>query len=574
MKLKTCSNSINPCTSFFNFTVRKNIGFAALAAAFALFISPYFLSRTISNSLEYSKEEFYVADALFRGVEIAALICGMLFFLLLILINFKYLNSKSSVDFFGALPLTRNEMFISRFFGTYICSLLPVTAAYIGLWILSTFKTVQINSTPILLPYFYTILCILAIGFFGMVFMVSCGNLFDAVFSFLAVNAGLIFVFVIINDACDLFLMGYSDTSIIIKACPLVAFTEKLYEMFGINPTFTVSDIIKTVIFAAVFFIVSLKLYKIRKNEKAKEPYAFAYLKYIVIGIAAQVGYVVFGAIFADGYNSASLGSVFNAQVIFVGIIGGALFAIIAGAIVNRGFYNLKKAVIPSVAAVLLVYAIYGLTALDITGYEKRVPKTDDVQKVTMSVMHNSFPVDDVQQVIDFHKSVVKNGDADNLYDDSDSKFIAYSVQIDYNLKNGKKLTRSYNLDSFSAESEMCNKILTENIGKKYLDELDKTDNKIFSLGLSRYENDENYNAFGLSKEEVRKIITMYSEEFKTVDYINDRDLFNTNIYIYGDDYKKYTDNFQLSLSLDDSKSELVQYILGLPSIEKAEIEK
>lgn len=101
----------------------------------------------------------------------------------------------------------------------------------------------------------------------------------------------------------------------------------------------------------------------------------------------------------------------------------------------------------------LLIYIgvsalVFGLSLFDVFGIEKKVPDIDNVKSATVSYDHSlQFELDDskqIEQFINIHKEIInsksdiiKNGD----FNENEN---SCTIEISYNLKNGKTLRRSY----------------------------------------------------------------------------------------------------------------------------------
>ena len=116
MILKTSSNKLNPAINFFKTSLKKQSGFVLLSLVISLLICPGVILKNISdNTINITKDNTYEMQWLVDGFTTGIFVFSLAVMLLLLFVNFGFLYSKKASDVFHSLPLTRNELLITRF---------------------------------------------------------------------------------------------------------------------------------------------------------------------------------------------------------------------------------------------------------------------------------------------------------------------------------------------------------------------------------------------------------------------------------------------------------------------------
>lgn len=124
-------------------------------------------------------------------------------------INFAFLYSRSSSDFFHSLPTTRTGLLLARLISSVLPIIIPVTLVYGAMCGLKISKYVECSVKPILKGYAFNLLILFALAAFSLIFMICAGSIFDLIISFFTFNAGIVLVQIINSSLCSYFLRGY-----------------------------------------------------------------------------------------------------------------------------------------------------------------------------------------------------------------------------------------------------------------------------------------------------------------------------------------------------------------------------
>ncbi len=458
MTLKTFSNK-NSTLGLFLFTLRQNLGLIILSVIGMLLVCPGYILMQLNKYYDRLNQDFYELNNILLAFGVAACIVGAIGVVVYNIINFMYLYSKKSSDVFHAVPLTRTELLLSRSLAGLVSTLIPLIVGYISLSLIAVFTSWIIADLEILAILFMYNIFIMLIAFsLSLIFLVCAGSVFDFALSIGIINIGLLLLPHIISVFAEEFLFGYTYSVVEnIMKC----FSPIYYYVFAVAdftnrastyergysltrpPLFNsneITAIIVTVVLVAIFVTAAILLYKRRNAEKAGNAYAFKFI-YVISNLllSFEVGFGV-GMIFSD----MNLWS----PAFWIFTVAGAFIASVAfGAISERGFKGYKKSLIvggASAAAVLLLTVCY---AVDITGFETRVPQNDKILTVEANIQGFTVELtgDDVKYVTDFHKKITEEYDiAHHEMQEKDNDYQTSHANLIYKMKNGTTINRSY----------------------------------------------------------------------------------------------------------------------------------
>lgn len=461
MTSKIFSNKQNSALGLFLFTIRQNIGLIIMSVIGTLLLCPGYLLIEVNEYHDRMSKAFYELNSVISYFGIAACVVGVIGIVVYNIINFSYLYSKKSSDVFHSLPLTRTELLLARSLAGFVSVMIPIIIGYIAVLSIVLFTPWIIADLEILAVLFmYNIFVMLIAWSMSLLFMICAGTVFDYALSIGIVNGGLLIFPHIISVFAEKFLLGfgYSVPDNLLKcSSPIyyyvftigdfmnrtskyqIGYAYKKPPLFNSNE---VIAIVVTVLLLAVLLTASILLYKRRNAEKAGNAYAFKFV-YIVSNLllSFEVGFGV-GSIFSDIEPSSPIFWIFS-------VIGALMASVAFGAISERGFKTYKKSLVVggvSAAAILLLTAGF---AVDVIGYEKRVPEIDKVISVRADVQ--GFTVEltgkDIEYVTKLHKKLVNEYDI--AYEEMEEKIEEYGYNIyyasfEYTLKNGTTLKRNY----------------------------------------------------------------------------------------------------------------------------------
>lgn len=407
---------------FLNFILVVNSGYYSPNRA------PDYYYRRFMNNFTFSYL-FAIGFGAFMGIKL-----------------FAYLDKSNSVSCMHGFPFTRRKLYLSHITSGFILTVIPAVIITALVFIISL-QPESYFTTECALGFFGVYMIYAFIGFSISAFsMAVCGNLVaSALFTIFigAIPAALIGFFEYICNNC---LYGYVSSEISIDILEfLYVFPNALF------PT----GFITYLVLGIIFLVCGYFVYKIRPLENCEEVVAFRKMRYFFI--------------FAVGLCAGMISYLFLSQVLgteslltmlplgIAGIIGANMFA--------RKTVSLKGSAKYIIIYSVIVWLVSISISSDIFGFEKRVPKTDDVEYVEVDANGRNFYYYDglydvlpdyklrteqeIDIVRDLHTAYI--GDEDIEYRSSSvnwSRNEIYSsnyIKITYKLKNGSTVMRSYN---------------------------------------------------------------------------------------------------------------------------------
>ena len=460
MTLRALKIKKNPALGLLRVTVQKNTGGIILLSIAMLIFCPGFFIANLSK--EIFRPEYYtspdVLDAVYGITTVisSVLVCAANY------VNCAYLYKKSSSDVFHALPITRGGTLFARAAAGFISVFIPVTIGYIALAFLGIpYPAYAVGTlSQIASAYLVNLLFMLAFSGYSLIFIVCAGSGFDFIVSFGGLNIAVFAVCAIINGLCEDYLSGFVSefeglmrifSPVFNLAKRGVVFAEGRYTFKGMGNT--VFGILE---FAAAFFIIAALLYRYRKSERCEHAYAYKFI-YVLCGVLAGIcgGYAL-SEIFtfaADKREYSIIG--------FIAFVAGALITtVVYGAVTERGFKGFKRSMaIGGVSA-----AVYALTAVIILsgafGFEKRIPKTENITGVTVSLSDTAVDFKNPEAAIALHKAIINKKADEKLSDDFDSAHDY--IKIIYTLRSkgidgDNDIIREYFVKTATVKEELFN---------------------------------------------------------------------------------------------------------------------
>ena len=451
MTLKICSHKGSAVQSFLRFSLKKQTPFALLFLVATLLICPAMLLREIFNgfsSLGYIHRNDM--DGYFAGYTTGIFLVSVLLLLVLLLVNFGFLFSKKAGDIYHALPLTRNQLVFTRGIAALAGALFNMTVGFLALCIVNFLPVMEsVSLSLVLSTYFMSLLFIILLWAFSLVFVVCSGGYFDFIIALFAVNCGLPAIVAIFTNLFENSAEGlYSSYDSLIYTTPFAYTTYKLAahaDRYGeanvLNiDRFTVLSFILCVLFTALLIYIVSRLFKIRKSDTAGEAYSFKFMPHIIGFIISAVGGYIIGLV--TTFNS------FESLDFWLFFIVGALVCSVAfGAIATRGFKTVKPSFIRGSAAIAVMLAAAILVSHGAKASANYIPKEDDIARIELNDYEGIVFEDNFSVITEMHAQIAEN--INNDYHDNAQKEPEIIGNIDrftlkYILKNGRAVERNY----------------------------------------------------------------------------------------------------------------------------------
>ena len=110
MTLKASSGKFHPSLSLYGYSVKRTMGLTVLMTVFMLLFCPGYVLTYINNRLNILSATIFNFDNIAPTVISAVTVITCAAALLYLFINFAFLYSRSSSDFFHSLPLKRTGL--------------------------------------------------------------------------------------------------------------------------------------------------------------------------------------------------------------------------------------------------------------------------------------------------------------------------------------------------------------------------------------------------------------------------------------------------------------------------------
>lgn len=400
-----------------------------------------------------------------------------------------YLHRESKALMLHALPMSKNRLFNSYYLSGWILCLIPV--ALIALLYCAIAPSTEIIQLRDISIWFISSLSMITF-FYGIA--VLAGSLTGTVY------------------------MNLIAVGIMMVIAPLITFIIKTYGEIFIAGFYTLPEgvldfSVKTnPVFALIFYFqpltlkaygiyfiaglalgaVSKEIYRTRKLELVGNSMLSRVFEEICTYLTVFVGMSAFGLL---AWN-------FTRQraFIIVGMILGILFTFaVTKIVVNRSVRIFNRGLLRSLAIYMCIAAVFiSITVFDIFGIGNRVPEADQVESVEMSGLVEGYDVanlaygDAGQEYVNnkplltspeaieltrkLHQYIIDNGiyivDEETsqesqyeppLTDKKGNEIYVYNeyININYHLKNGKELSRRYNIVLNDEAIEIINDLLS-----------------------------------------------------------------------------------------------------------------
>lgn len=401
--------------------------------------------------------------------------------------TFDHLCKRSRVDMCLSLPMSTNQKFFSDFLGGLAAYIAPFFAAeIIGLlitglgFILCEGKTYVVYKYPItfeffkpMMPFYIQLIIggafiMLMVYTLTVLVMSCCGSLFECIFYTAAAN-GIIpamiacFTYLTIGD-----IYGVDFENSFIKAISTTSPGGGVFGLLYVFEEFGGYDatseewkefffwLIPFMLVTAVMLAGAFLIYRQRRAEQVGRPFAFR-LFYHIIAFC-----VIFCLIsLFDGAGELSVGAFITCAVIYM----------IMEVVANRGFKRIWLTgirFVGMVAAVLIISTVSEAT--DGFGTLYRVPSAGNVSSITIDSYRGQmedYPIEftvkspeNIQRIIDIHKGELERyrtyyhdnysnnyvRDYGTDYECSAQRITCGAIKIEYHLKTGGKLCRTYSI--------------------------------------------------------------------------------------------------------------------------------
>ncbi len=452
----------------------------------------------------YQNDDFYTIkiDSLISLLSMSnpvMVVASIVVPLLLVMLTFSYLFQPKTTATIHSYPINKRQLFFTNVLTGFLVFAIPLLVLCVIM--LSPIKFVEayipyygnglqlpteifpnglvqnevINSFSVITGFFFR--AMLTFSFYYAIFLLS------------AMLSGSPFIFLLMSIAIPLlptgayilkyvistyYTFGYSSFSSSDMVETILMYSNPVfwYDSFthyflrqGIDaiipePTSHLSFILTYLAVGASALFAAYFCSRVRKQERAGEAFVFSYVRTFVIFAASVAGMVFLGALFLSIFYSTAM--------MYVGFVLGFSIAFILVQMASEKsftvFHKWKELVKYGGVAVVGFLIIVAAIKLDVTGFQKYVPKAEDVVGVYLhypSVYSYSgenvvgdmiiTDTDIIEKSLAIHKEIIKNKGSlldvrlktiSNSYKEKYGS--VYTQYFVYKLKNGKTVLRDY----------------------------------------------------------------------------------------------------------------------------------
>ena len=502
------------------------LAFVAVMAYFSVCIMPLILYfRDFGGVYEYY-------DSMFKGgISLTPFISGIYAITLSVML-FSYLHSGSSAAALHSFPVTRGKLFRSTLMTGTVLLLGPALLAAVGMFIFGMFMPSSLTTVGDVSRQIAPGQCLSAVNCLrwfidtsvGSLFMFAIANLAgivagkDVIHALLAylLNSIIAIIFLLIDMYERAFILGSDGSSL----AELAQYTNPfIWYAAKRDGALDIKSMPMMLAFIAATILITLftgLLYKKIKLEREQDATVFPVVSDMLVIFLTFCTMSLFGMVSAELTPNQS--PVYQIVPFIIGcIVGGVPSFIVFRMIADSSVRILNiRALITFIALLAITAAVFAFTLFDITDQAGKVPEPSDVSRVTV---HTMAPFDtdltlsdgdSIKDSIALHKAVLAH--RTDVERDEYSSGTA-TVTLNYKLKNGASLKRSYYIDTYKlrdvreAASELA-------AGDEYNKEID---NYIRKVILNAYSADvtSSKGYADIAKDDIRPFLMAYMKDYR-----------------------------------------------------------
>ena len=372
----------------------------------------------------------------------------------------SHLYSSKSANFMAALPVRREGQFVSY----YLAGLTGLLAPNVIVFLL-TLLVEAVGHEVWLLPLGYWLLAVSVMEFFFYSFAVCLGQFTGHILAlpvyYGVFNILVLAVYALVEEIMRTFYYGFAGFSSLWEqlaywCTPVLAFAQMDCKVHWENDVLIqrIDGGETLAVYAAaalVLTVCALLLYRKRHMETAGDVVAVSAMRPVFkYGVAVCAG-------FAGGILSALVLDLEEPGLMVAIVLWGIVGYFAAQMFLDKSFkvFRKWKGAAALSGAFLLLFAVI---AFDLTGFETRVPRADEVVSVNISGLGGDAydsgnnldeTVTDpvvMERVIALHRAAVEHRSDGSGPIPADAASASWNVTMEYTLKNGTVISRRYRL--------------------------------------------------------------------------------------------------------------------------------
>lgn len=366
---------------------------------------------------------------------------------------FKYTNEEKSSSFIHGLPISKRKLYITNILTGIVMYVIPFLLNVIIILLLNIGEMGKYLQFADIMKWFGVCMLYNTIFFAFATFIGTfcASKISHGILTYILMYApigGLAIASIIMESALYGF-KGLSSNLEEFRGWPFIKIIEDFREMgsYYLSQTikFETSTIIIYIASIIVMLVLGYFIYKKRKLEITKEFIAFkgirSFVKYVATFLVNLLSYMYFCDVIEENK--------------IVTLLASFIITLIAYLIIEmilKKTYKVFKSIIGFIIYAVIVTIGFVILNTGAFGYETRIPKAEDVQEVDFSLSSDTINFrekQNIENVIDFQQKLIN---------EKKKGYTEYTLE--YKLKNGRKITRKYNINN-SLYKEELNKILT-----------------------------------------------------------------------------------------------------------------
>lgn len=368
---------------------------------------------------------------------------------------FKYTNEEKSSSFIHGLPISKRKLYITNILTGIVMYVIPFLVNLIIILLLNLGEMGKYLQFADIMKWFGVCMLYNTIFFAFATFIGTfcASKISHGILTYILMYAP-VGVLVLTSAITENILYGFKGLSSNFEEftkLPFIKIIEDFREMssYYLDQAikFETSTIIIYIISIIVMLVLGYFIYKKRKLEITKEFIAFkgirSFIKYAATFLVNLLSYMYF----YDVIGKHNIRTLLASFVI-------TLIAYLIIEMILKKTYKVFKSIIGFIIYAVVITITFVILNTGAFGYETRIPKAEDVEEVSFGMRNETINFKEkqnIENIIDFQQKLV---------DEKKKGYTEYTIE--YKLKDGRKITRKYDINN-SLYKEELNKILTSN---------------------------------------------------------------------------------------------------------------
>ncbi len=538
--------------------------------SFLLFVCfPMYITLT-RNSMR-NVDNFKYGETMLISMEFVAFLI-VIFTIVTACFMFGVYHKKRSIDLYASFPVNKHKLFLAKYFSGLLITIVPL-AVFMTLGLFAGHQVNSINTFITFYRLFANVISI--INMYSMLALLSmiCGGRVDTLVTFGILNFAFIAFFQTSANLVASIVPGLFNMDVQIYEpftfmlfftfCPVAmpfvagAFSSIYADVDGSIVNYIDENMLdvetKVLVIwfaiAVVYFVIAIFMAKKRRNENVQNGFIFNFPKHIIHAIASLAFGMFFGGFLAGNFCTELDG--FKTMLMFMlgALIGTVLSYLVVTLVFNKGAKRFIKG-LPIFVGTFVALAVFYLSISSGLVGVSSVPKVESIKSVCVLGDNDQTFNTDLSPIIHSRgngfekvdlfmedKEVIKNTVAlhqailDGLHDEAgtflnfynnytagggngDTGYEPYTIRIEYELNNGKKISKTYINGHYSYDKikDKYNAVISSDVYKQECYKLAKCD--VYDANVCRI---DFYSHNRYKKEDIDNVV-LYSEEASFID--------------------------------------------------------